>query len=191
MGKLLNKLLNKKEKNIQTVEFYSKLDNEEKTMMIAKRDIDAYTRNIPIPDVKTYLLKEYERAFEREDYIKTLEQQIKDYKIIEQKYNAMLVVQEKREERYKKQEEQIVEQKKTINKKEEEIKKEKEKQLNTIANAKEENNILKEQIKELSKAREAIEKESIKEFKNTISSKIRSLKGHISKQSIIEIIEEK
>ncbi len=186
--KILNKILNKDNK-IQKVEFYSKLDKKEKTMMIAKRDIDAYTRNIPISDVKTYLLKEYERAFEREDYIKTLEKQIEDYKVIEQKYSAMLVVQEQREERYKKQEEQIIELKMNVNKKEEEINKEKEKQLNTIVNAEEEKKILEYKIAELSKEKEIIGKEAIEQFKVNIINKINSLKGHISKATVLKLFE--
>lgn len=71
-------------------------------------------RTVKVADVKDYLLKEYERANAKEEEISKLETEIKKYKQIEMKYNAMLVVQRKTQERIERQDKQIAGLKKEI-----------------------------------------------------------------------------
>lgn len=71
-------------------------------------------RTVKVADVKDYLLKEYERANAKEEEISQLETSIKQYKQIEMKYNAMLVVQRKTQERIERQDEQIARLKKEV-----------------------------------------------------------------------------
>lgn len=68
----------------------------------SKKDKYELTKSVKIADIKEYLQNEYDRASIREDTITKLEKDIEQYKILEQKYNAMLIVQEKTTERTKK-----------------------------------------------------------------------------------------
>lgn len=65
-----------------------------KKHQITKEDTYELTRMVAIPDVKMYLQKEYDKAFEREDYIKNQENKIKQLLEVEMKYSALLVVQQ-------------------------------------------------------------------------------------------------
>lgn len=80
-----------------------------------KKDKYELLASVKITDVKGYLQKEYDRASEREDLIKDLEKEIARLKEIEIKYGALLVVQEKTQERIEKQDSRIKELKETIN----------------------------------------------------------------------------
>lgn len=80
-----------------------------------KKDKYELLASVKITDVKGYLQKEYDRASEREDLIKDLEKEIARLKEIEIKYGALLVIQEKTQERIEKQDSRIKELKETIN----------------------------------------------------------------------------
>lgn len=61
------------------------------------------TKTVAITDVKGYLQKEFERAKEREMYIETQAKKINELEQVSIKYDAMLVVQEKTQERIERQ----------------------------------------------------------------------------------------
>ena len=65
------------------------------------------TKSVKITDVKGYLQKEYDRAEEREETIKKYENQIMELKQTEIKYDALLVVQERTQQRIEKQDSEI------------------------------------------------------------------------------------
>ena len=116
---------------------------------IVKRD--NLTKEVQLKDIKYYLEQEYDRANERENNIRQLENKIIGLKETELKYNAMLVVQEKREERYNKQEETIKDLRKQVSTLQDNLKKEIAKQTDIKINAENKIKELKEQIKELQK----------------------------------------
>ena len=193
----MNKL---KEKILRTLKFdregKSKLEvfdgvadsNSVYVSYITKKDMVAFTKTVPVPDVKTYLLKEYERAFEREEKISNLEQQIEYYKKIETEYNAMLVVQDKREERYAKQEEKLKELKQQKTCLETEIKLLKTKLSDLTTNH---NKIVSENkttIEKLQKNVDKITNEKLKNYKAELIEKISDAKGVLSKNKIYEFI---
>lgn len=116
------------------------------------------TKSVQLVDVKGYLQKEYERATERENFIKELEDKIVEYKKTAIKYDAMLVVQEQTQKRIERQDEIIKDFREKMSAKDEEIKLSKSKQIDIKLNAekklKEKDALIKElkkQIKELSK----------------------------------------
>lgn len=65
------------------------------------------TKSVKITDVKGYLQKEFERAKRREEYIVAQDEKINELEQVSIKYDAMLVVQEKTQERIERQDELI------------------------------------------------------------------------------------
>lgn len=74
-----------------------------------KNDEFGLMRKITVRDVKGYLQKEFERAAKREQEIINLEGQIGELEKVRLAYEAMLVVQEKTQERIEAQDERIKE----------------------------------------------------------------------------------
>lgn len=114
--------------------------------------------SVKLVDVKGYLQKEYDRANDRENFIKELENRIEDLTKISIKYDAMLVIQEETQKRIEKQDNLIKELREKIKSKDDEIKLSKSKQIDIKVNA--ENKLkekdieikeLKKQLKELTK----------------------------------------
>lgn len=185
----------KKKEGIK-LSFYNK-ENEEHQIMLSQQKVNDYTKNIPVKDVKTYLKEEYDRAFEREELINTLQQRIEEFQKMEQKYNALLVIQDKKEERYKKQEENLIEEKKKTKKEKENNVKLSAKIADVMNNCKirdQEITKLKKEINDLHsknlKKEKEIKKQTKAEYRNDLLSKINNLSGHISKNIIIEIVKE-
>lgn len=109
------------------------------------------TKSVKLVDVKGYLQKEYDRANEREDMIKDLENKIQELTETSFKYAAMLVIQQETQKRIEKQDILIKELREKIKEKDDEIKLVKSKQTDIKINAE---NKLKEkdnEIKELKK----------------------------------------
>lgn len=193
----MNKL---KEKILRTLKFNregkSKLEvfdgvvnsNTIEVSYITKKDMVAFTKTVPVPDVKTYLLKEYERAFEREEKISNLEQEIDNYKKIETEYNAMLIVQDKREERYAKQEEKLKELKQQKTCLETEIKLLETKLSDLTTNHKKIVSENKTTIEKLQKNVDKITNEKLKNYKAELIEKIINEKGVLSKNKICDFI---
>lgn len=126
----------------------------------SKKIEDKYelTKSVRLTDIKGFLQKEYDRANEREDFIKILENQIEKLTKTAIKYDAMLVVQEETQKRIEKQNALIKELREKIKSKDDEIKLSRSKQIDLKVNA--ENKLkekdieikeLKEQIKNLTK----------------------------------------
>lgn len=126
----------------------------------SKKIEDKYelTKSVQLTDIKGFLQKEYDRANEREDFIRTLENQIEKLTKTAIKYDAMLVVQEETQKRIEKQNVLIKELREKIKSKDDEIKLSRSKQIDLKVNA--ENKLkekdieikeLKEQIKNLTK----------------------------------------
>ena len=125
----------------------------------SKKD-DKYelTKSVKLVDVKGYLQKEYDRANEREDLIRELENEIERLNEISMKYDAMLVIQEETQKRIKKQDDLIKELRSKIKDKDDLIKLSKSQQIDVKVNAEkylkekdDEIKALKKQIKELTK----------------------------------------
>lgn len=119
----------------------------------SKKDKYELTKSVRIADIKEYLQNEYDRASIREDTITKLEKDIEEYKILEQKYNAMLIVQEKTTERTKKLDNTIKELRDRVNDKNDEITLLKSKQSDIKINAE---NKLKEKDKEIKELKKQI-----------------------------------
>lgn len=94
-------------------------------LLEAKTDLQL-VKKVEVKDVKAYLQHEYELARQREEYIETLEQQITEYKELQVKYDALLVVQENTTKRLEARDKKIKELK-------EQLKKEREKKLALMA----------------------------------------------------------
>lgn len=78
-----------------------------KTYEIDPEDKYELTKRIQAVDVKGYLQKEFDRAEEREKYIVELEDKMKEAEKTSIKYDALLVVQEKTQERIERQDQRI------------------------------------------------------------------------------------
>ena len=72
-----------------------------------KEDPYGLLQTVSVTDVKGYLQKEFDRAKEREKVIEDQHQKIIELEEIKMKYDAMLVVQEKTQERIERQDELI------------------------------------------------------------------------------------
>lgn len=123
-----------------------------------KDDKYELTKSVKLVDVKGYLQKEYDRANEREDLIRKLENEIERLNEISIKYDAMLVIQEETQKRIKKQDDLIKELRSKIKDKDDVIKLSTSKQIDIKVNAEkslkekdEEIKYLKKQIKDLTK----------------------------------------
>lgn len=165
----------KRKKDIELT-FYNK-ESETQKIALTKQQVNDYTRNIPIADVKVYLKKEYDRAFEREELIRTQQKRLEEYEKLSQKYDAMLIVQEKREERYKIQEKDLISFKNELKKEKENYKDLSSKMLDTLKNC--------EKMEKQLKNSKII---AIKEYKQYLINEISMLKGILSKDKIIKLV---
>ena len=125
---------------------------------LVKRNQDSLTKKVELKDVKYYLSQAYNNQEKKEREIQKLENEIVGLKETELKYNAMLVVAEKKEEHYQQQEVLVEKLRKQISVLQENVKDVVAKQTDIKINAenklKEKDNIIKElknEIKELSK----------------------------------------
>lgn len=125
---------------------------------LVKRNQDSLTKKVELKDVKYYLSQAYDNQEKKERKIQKLENEIVGLKETELKYNAMLVVAEKKEEHYQQQEVLVEKLREQISVLQENVKDAVAKQTDIKINAenklKEKDNIIKElknEIKELSK----------------------------------------
>ena len=119
----------------------------------------ALTRSVKLVDVKGYLKEEYKRATERENLIFELEDEIKNYKIIEQKYEAMLVIQEETTKRIERQDNQMAKYREEIKKLNDKLKVANSKNIDIEINFKKIIKTKDAEIKELQKQVKVKEKE--------------------------------
>lgn len=146
-------------KKINIPWFFSKKTEEatEETKKNIYGDKYELTKTVNVADVKAYLLKEFQRAESQEKTIEKLEEKIVELKRTELAYNNLLVIDEKKEERYNRQDAKIKQLKAIIEDKDKEIKLGQAKATNIKINAenklKEKDEIIKElrtELKELS-----------------------------------------
>ena len=125
---------------------------------LVTRNKDSLTKKVELKDVKYYLNQAYDNQAKKEKEIQELENEIVKLKETELKYNAMLVVAEKKEERYQKQDKLVENLRKQVSILQDNVKDAIAKQTDIKINAenklKEKDDIIKElkqEIKELSK----------------------------------------
>ena len=85
------------------MQIFKKLKVDKSSRPSRAEDRYGLTKTVKITDVKGYLQKEFERAKEREEYIVAQDEKISELEQVSIKYDAMLVVQEKTQERIERQ----------------------------------------------------------------------------------------
>ena len=89
------------------MQIFKKLRDGKSSRPSRAEDRYGLTKTVKITDVKGYLQKEFERAKEREEYIVAQDKKINELEQVSIKYDAMLVVQEKTQERIERQDKLI------------------------------------------------------------------------------------
>lgn len=136
-----------------------------------------YTKKVKVSDIKTYLVDEYKLTKTLNKENKDLRKQLEKAKQTEQKYDLFLITLDEYKTRLKDKDNEI-------NDLEIRVKK-----LNeTITLLTNERNDLKLKTKNFNLEIEKIKKDGRKEYKKKIRNEISNLKGHISKDTILDII---
>lgn len=133
---------------------------------------------VPVPDIKEYLVREYERAAAMNLKMEALEQDIEAAKETEAKYKAAMVTLDEYSRRLKQAEGKI-------NLKNGEI----DRARQETARARDEANSYKIKLTEAALTKEEIKDEIVREVKDELVAKIKSYKGHLSKEIVCNIIE--
>lgn len=134
---------------------------------------------VPVPDIKEYLVREYERAADMTLKIEGLEQELEAAKETKAKYNAAMVTLEEYSRRLKQAENKIDIKTAEVDKARQEA-----------TRARDETNAYKIKITEAALTKEEIKDEIVRETKEGLAAKIKSYKGHLSKEIVCKIIEE-
>lgn len=132
---------------------------------------------IPVPDIKEYLVREYERAADMNLRMEALEQDIEAAKETEAKYKAAMVTLDEYSKRLKQAEGKI-------NIKIGEV----DRARKEAARARDEANSYKIKLTEAALTKEEIKDEIVREIKDELVAKIKSYKGHLSKDIVCNII---
>ena len=132
---------------------------------------------ISVPDIKEYLVKEYNRVNDLKLLNEGLEQQLKEAKEIELKYNATLVTLDEYSKRLERAEKEVTSWKNSYNNARQDVK---------AANDKVNSYKIKFNNAAITKAE--IQKEIIDEVKADIVSLVKGLKGNLSKKAVCDII---
>lgn len=148
---------------------------KEKSLVVKKSD----DRNIvvPVPDIKEYLVKEYERVQKLKLINEGLEQQVEKAREIELKYNATLVTLDEYSKRLERAEREVKSWKEAYNRARQDVK-----------SANDEINSYKIQFNEAAITKAEIEREIVDEVKTGIILKINGCKGNLSKKIVCDII---
>ena len=133
---------------------------------------------VSVPDIKEYLVKEYEHVNFLNAKIESLEAELEATKETQLKYDATLVTLDEYSERLKRADEKIANEK---------IKKEI--AQDNLKKVKDELNSYKIKFNNMAITKDQIKDEVITELKDEIIKTISNYKGHISKKIICEIIE--
>ena len=143
--------------------------------LIAKESPDVVS--IAVPDIKQYLVNEYERVEGLKAKLEEYEIKLEEATELKFKYDATLVT--------------LDEYSKRLKQADENINKEKQKVVNAInetAKAKDELNTYKIMLHDAALTKEAIKDEIIAEFKAELVEKINEIKGNLSKKCVLEVI---
>ena len=133
--------------------------------------------SVAVPDIKQYLVNEYERVEILKAKLEEYETKLEEARELKFKYDATLVT--------------LDEYSKRLKQADENINKEKQKVLNAkneTAKAKDEVNTYKIMLHDAALTKEAIKDEIIAEFKVDLAEKINEIKGNLSKKCVLEII---
>lgn len=133
--------------------------------------------SVEVPDIKQYLVNEYERVEGLKAKLEEYEAKLEEATELKFKYDATLVTLDEYSKRLKQADDNI----------------EKEKQRvvnarNETAKAKDELNTYKIMMHDAALTKEAIKDEIIDEFKAELVKKVNEIKGNLSKKCVIEVI---
>lgn len=133
--------------------------------------------SVAAPDIKQYLVNEYERVEGLKAKLVEYETKLEEAEELKFKYDATLVTLDEYSKRLKQADDNI----------------EKEKQRvvnarNETAKAKDELNTLKIKMHDVALTKEAMKDEVVDEFKAELIAKVSNLKGNLSKKCILELI---
>jgi len=134
---------------------------------------------IPVPDIKQYLVQEYEKVRQLETYTRELEAQLEEAEALQHKYDAAMVVLDEYKNRLTRVEADL------------RFQKERNKMI------KEENNQIRDDLNsyklkfnQAALVKEDIEKEIVSETKAKLAAAVTEYKGNLSKTKIIQLIQE-
>lgn len=162
--------MNPKENNHMNL--FKRRDN---MALIVKEQPDVVS--IAVPDIKQYLVNEYERVEGLKAKLEEYEIKLEEATELKFKYDATLVT--------------LDEYSKRLKQADENINKEKQKVANTrneMAKAKDELNTYKIMLHDAALTKDAIKDEIIAEFKSDLVKKINEIKGNLSKKCVLDII---
>lgn len=142
-------------------------------------------RKIAVPDIKQYLVDEFNLIKDLEKDIKNKTKQINKLQETEQKYNMSLVTLNEYKERLVEKDKTIDSLNNTIKDKEKDIKYWQD--MYNTTNLK--NNTMGRQIEELVDKQNNISNIVIRDYKNRVFKNISDIKGHLSKDKVIETID--
>lgn len=132
---------------------------------------------IPVPDIKQYLVQEYEKVRQLEVYTRELETQLEEAEILQHKYDAAMITLDEYKKRLDRYERDI--------KSQQEKTAEAKKQADVIRN---DLNSYKIKFNQAALEKEEIENEIIEETKEKILVEIANFKGSLSKTKVIELV---
>ena len=147
-----------------------------KSLVLKKPKQEVIT--VDVPDIKEYLVQEYERVNNLKLINESLEQQLEQSKEIRLKYDAAMVTLNEYSQRLKHYEEKMLLQNEKITK-----------ANHDVMAARDEVNSYKIQFTNAAITKEEIAEEIAEEIKNKIIYNINSHKGNLSKKIVCEIVE--
>lgn len=133
--------------------------------------------SIAVPDIKQYLVNEYERVEGLKAKLEEYEIKLEEATELKFKYDATLVTLDEYSKRLKQADENINKEKTKV-----------ENARNETAKAKDELNTYKIMLHDAALTKEAIKDEIIAEFKTELVEKINEIKGNLSKKCVLEVI---
>lgn len=149
--------------------------NQEKSL--AKREINEREITVAVPDIKEYLVKEYERVNDLKLINEGLEQQLEQARETELKYSATLVTLDEYSKRLKQAESEVERWKICTQNARQDLKSERD-ELNSY----------KIKFNNAAITKKEIEEEVVEEIKVGLISLLSNQKGNLSKKSVCEII---
>lgn len=132
---------------------------------------------VAVPDIKEYLVREYNRVNDLKLINEGLEQKIQEAEETKMKYDATLVTLDEYSKRLERAKKEIRDWKESYQRARQEVK-----------SANDEVNSYKIKFNEAAITKEEIEKEIVEEVKADIISKINSCRGNLSKKTVCDII---
>ena len=137
------------------------------------------TITVAVPDIKEYLVREYEKVNELKQYVENLENELEQAKEVELKYEATLVTLDEYSKRIKLTENKLVEEKGRVVVAQREIRA----YIDEV-------NTYKIRLHDAALTKEAIRDEIVSEFKNNLVENFNAVKGNLSKSIVAKIINE-